>query len=149
MHLKLLESDDKTEYECMICSLPFANVDLLIDHMKSIHIEELPFICVDCGKAFASKRDLQVHVKIHRKNFACPENECGKIFDRPQKLSDHTRAVHTKEKPIGCDLCGKDFHSTKSLSRHKKFSCKVKKESCDDEHFGLDPLVIDKLDSDP
>ncbi|KAK1064542.1 Strongly-conserved Zn-finger binding protein (TFIIIA), partial [Friedmanniomyces endolithicus] len=53
--------------------------------------------------------------------YICEVEGCGKAFNRPIRLVNHTRS-HTKERPFVCDEddCGKTFTRAEHLTRHKK-----------------------------
>ncbi|KAK0856954.1 hypothetical protein LTS02_010398 [Friedmanniomyces endolithicus] len=53
--------------------------------------------------------------------YICEVEGCGKAFNRPIRLVNHTRS-HTNERPFVCDEddCGKTFTRAEHLTRHKK-----------------------------
>ncbi|KAK0281783.1 hypothetical protein LTR35_007464 [Friedmanniomyces endolithicus] len=53
--------------------------------------------------------------------YICQVEGCGKAFNRPIRLVNHTRS-HTNERPFVCneDDCGKTFTRAEHLTRHKK-----------------------------
>jgi len=63
------------------------------------------FVCVDCGKVFAAKQNMDYHMK-------------RKVCERMNKYV--------------CANCGKVLSSSSSLSRHKKSGCKNQKKGKDD-----------------
>lgn len=68
-----------------------------------------------------------------QKHWLCPENECGKSFDRPAKLKTHIFG-HRGIRPFTCSSpnCHRAFATAAKLQRHtlshkkeKHFSCKL------------------------
>ncbi|XDG00760.1 hypothetical protein ABKA04_000375 [Annulohypoxylon sp. FPYF3050] len=45
---------------------------------------------------------------------------CGTAFNRPCRLEDHKRQVHTLERPFHCDKCTASFSQKKQLKAHYK-----------------------------
>ncbi|XP_063011925.1 zinc finger and SCAN domain-containing protein 2-like [Melospiza melodia melodia] len=68
---------------------------------ETLHCEEKPFKCPECGKGFKGHCRLLTHLQIHtrEKVFVCAE--CGKSFGRKANLVVHQR-VHTGERPYKC-----------------------------------------------
>ena len=77
------------------------------------------FICTICDKGLVSKRDLQVHERIHTgdKPFIC--EVCEKGFRSSYRLKEHMR-IHTGDAPYSCDVCFRGFGSSKCMQNHKK-----------------------------
>lgn len=100
------------------CCSPLTYKSKLLKQM-CIGFEEKSFICLQCGKTFANKKNLRTHEKIHtgEKEFSC--FECGKQFTQKTNLIRHEK-IHTGEKPFTCSECGKAFISKCVLESHEK-----------------------------
>ncbi|MBZ3874619.1 Zinc finger protein 879 [Sciurus carolinensis] len=60
-----------------------------LNKQYSIHTEEKPCKCNECGKVFNQNSDLIVHQRIHtgEKSYKC--KECGKVLTQISNLIDH------------------------------------------------------------
>ncbi|KAI0803261.1 hypothetical protein BC629DRAFT_1253931, partial [Irpex lacteus] len=54
--------------------------------------------------------------------YACPVQDCRKVFTRAEHLKRHTRSIHTNEKPFKCEEpgCGRLFTRHDNLLQHIK-----------------------------
>lgn len=70
--------------------------------------------CDTCGKTFACKKSLLLHVASHtgRNVFLC--DICGKSVSSMGSLKCH-RHLHSGNKPVVCFVCGKAFSGRCSL----------------------------------
>ena len=84
--------------------------------------------CPHCNKIVLK---LKVHIKTVHLETQCPQ--CGKMVTGTKKLASHIKSVHTsmKDRPHGCETCGKRFFEKHSLEEHynvhtgaKPFKCK-------------------------
>ncbi|KAF4522569.1 hypothetical protein B566_EDAN012860 [Ephemera danica] len=70
----------------------------LLEEHQNVHTGHRPYECNLCGKTFASKYCLKVHLKIHEvrpRPYSC--EICSKTFMKQEHLNQHTR-THKKHK---------------------------------------------------
>jgi uncharacterized Zn-finger protein len=77
---------------------------------RTRHKCETRFICRICNKGLVSKRDLQVHERIHTgdKPFICEVCVIG--FRSRYWLKEHMK-IYTGDIPYSCDVCFRGFGS--------------------------------------
>ncbi|XP_051783925.1 zinc finger protein 660-like isoform X2 [Erpetoichthys calabaricus] len=129
-------SDDQTAAFLQCNSLPATGVTQTeaiktdrqqVEKENQIHTGKK--CCLECGKQFTCKSDLNKHMKIHTgdKTYCC--HECGKSFSRRSYVRDHRR-IHTGEKPHCCSECGKSFSWISHLQRHRRIHTGEKSHCC-------------------
>eukprot|EP00088_Acartia_fossae_P041095 TRINITY_DN4296_c0_g1_i11.p1 TRINITY_DN4296_c0_g1~~TRINITY_DN4296_c0_g1_i11.p1 ORF type:complete len:333 (-),score=67.78 TRINITY_DN4296_c0_g1_i11:153-1151(-) len=103
------------------CTSKFKDKSTLNKHVKSVHLQQKPFSCVTCGKAFKRRDHLKHHFAVHtgERKYAC--DVCDMSFSFQSTLQKHKR-VHSVLEVVKCRVCGKDFRGEHSLKKHvKKF----------------------------
>ncbi|KAG8038724.1 hypothetical protein G9C98_000279 [Cotesia typhae] len=167
----LISKKSLSKYKCKFCPKQFTYEKSYQTHAKShkdpnhqLNSDEedqdpeddLPegLQCLQCGKLFATKRNLKRHISTHTGvKFNC--ETCSKEFSRLDKLKEHEYAKHSadftesddedkpekeskelkKNRPHKCSLCPKAFAQQQSLNnhleRHKRVKDTQKRFLCD------------------
>ncbi|XP_070396913.1 zinc finger protein 69 homolog isoform X2 [Dermacentor albipictus] len=145
------------QHQCKICRLIFNTRLHLLQHSVT-HAKELPFLCANCGAAFARAEDVAEHENTRHFNkqeyrcVGCPETYgdkaqlwqhvqshygkpayhcemCPMVFPLQHQLSKHLR-THTKEVHYTCSQCKATFMHRESLARHSKTHQGLRKHQC-------------------
>ncbi|XP_059205225.1 zinc finger protein 135-like [Centropristis striata] len=113
---------------CSVCGKTFAIRSSLTMHLK-VCLYGKSFSCLICNQSFGSSSHLVRHMVIHsgEKPFSC--SVCGKRFTLKQNLKRHL-IVHTGEKPFSCSVCGARFSRKTHLKRHLYVHTAEKPFSC-------------------
>ena len=77
--------------------------------------------CVECGKEYANKVSLKVHVHTIHLKITHNCNTCHKSFKSKANLSQHMK-THTDSKPFECVNCKKEFSRKEKMKKHF-YSC--------------------------
>lgn len=125
----------KTQYFCEKCDGKFWNPDALKLHIDRKHS---PIICHLCGKGFAFKRYLYMHMKRHNnvRKFEC--EVCGWKFMERNKLMLHLeshKSTSERKLPYRCEYCNKQFYNKAGWSDHMN------------THTGTRPFQCDKCEA--
>ena len=109
-----------TIFECDVCSRKFKNGDLYKKHVKTHSKVKTQHRCMECGKVFTSKSNMQAHLKLHfeSKTFSCPH--CAKEFKGKKSLLEHVATKHNNEKKFPCSQCPELFSSRHLKNVHER-----------------------------
>lgn len=118
--------DENYWLKCALCGKKFATKKLLDIHMLEHGSKKNT--CRVCGKFLTSKKNLRLHMSIHsgEKNFIC--EICGQRFRLKSFLNRH-RQCHLP-KAHNCGICGKTFSHYTRLALHQR-SHTERKFQCD------------------
>ena len=106
-------------FRCDKCDQSFPCLSNLQGHIR-IHTQgRRLFTCPEtsCGKEFALRRNLHIHMRSHTgdRPYSCPV--CPKRFARKENRKAHLK-LHSGVKPFSCDVCGKSFARKSHLTEH-------------------------------
>ncbi|GAB0091583.1 hypothetical protein DMENIID0001_064390 [Sergentomyia squamirostris] len=102
---------------CPICGQRRTTNSKLKVHMNT-HTKEKTFSCQYCAKIFTSRANMKRHVSLvhlEDKPYLC--TTCGRAFGKQETLKHH-QMTHTGEKPEVCNVCGKRFIQKIALKKH-------------------------------
>ncbi|XP_069676006.1 zinc finger protein 572-like isoform X1 [Periplaneta americana] len=118
LEVKAPKVKEKKSFLCHDCGKNFARKQHLLLHLRT-HTGEKPFSCKVCGESFGMSSNLNKHMRIHtgERPFLC--TMCGKCFGRSDTLTKHMRC-HTGEKPFHCNVCGNNFGRSSTLINHMR-----------------------------
>uniref|UniRef100_A0A8C3CKC3 C2H2-type domain-containing protein n=1 Tax=Cairina moschata TaxID=8855 RepID=A0A8C3CKC3_CAIMO len=121
---------DEKPFQCGVCEKAFKRAWELFSH-EVVHNEERPFRCDLCEASFKRHSDFKSHRLVHTEErpFRC--ELCGKRFKRSSNLQEHRR-IHTGERPFHCACCDKSFKTPYELQRHTLTHCTEKPFKCAD-----------------
>ncbi|EDW97562.1 zinc finger protein 236 [Drosophila yakuba] len=111
--------DDSKPFVCQQCGLAFAREKALVSHTKN-HRVDSPFECNQCQEMFWDNTSLQEHQKTHQ------FEESNSEYD-PASAEDSGSESEPDEQLYGefyCNECGISFHRQDLLRRHAKLHYK-------------------------
>ncbi|CAL4066008.1 unnamed protein product, partial [Meganyctiphanes norvegica] len=135
-----------------------------VEH-KSVHLDDKPYQCSNCGKVFVQNGDLLKHQRMHmeEKSYQCnsveqkqkltPQNiigqvpyqcsNCDNYFSCQSSLNLHLR-THTGEKPFQCSNCEKCFVFKCALEKHEIMHLVERPYQCSncDECFAIESSLV-------
>ena len=90
-------------------------------------------VCQKCGREYARAKQLKNHMRIHSKKYLEAKstcNICEKDFRCNASLKIHVNAIHNRQRDYACDICGKCFTRSRTLTTHRKIHDYIKQFEC-------------------
>ena len=111
------DGSDASFFNCGQCGKSFAQRSVLQIHVCP-NMPYKPYHCGHCTQSFDHPNELRMHAVIHagEKPFKC--GYCSRSFAGATTLHNHVR-THTGEKPFSCERCGKTFTQASQLHKHE------------------------------
>ena len=111
------DGSDASFFNCGQCGKSFAQRSVLQIHVCP-NMPRKPYHCGHCSQSFDYPNELRMHAVIHagEKPFKC--GYCSRSFAGATTLHNHVR-THTGEKPFSCERCGKTFTQASQLHKHE------------------------------
>ena len=111
------DGSDASFFNCGQCGRSFAQRSVLQIHVCPNRPHK-PYHCGHCNQSFDNPNELRTHAVIHvgEKPFKC--GYCDRSFAGATTLHNHVR-THTGEKPFTCERCGKNFTQASQLHKHE------------------------------
>ncbi|XP_047128966.1 zinc finger protein 287 isoform X1 [Hydra vulgaris] len=104
-------------FKCPHCDICFRQSGTRRNHVRAVHAKERPFVCEYCGKTFAHKSSITVHIRIHTNEKPHQCQTCKRTFTDRATCSKH-QTTHSGAKPYRCKVCSKCFSQKSNLKRH-------------------------------
>ncbi|XP_072286537.1 zinc finger and BTB domain-containing protein 6 [Pyxicephalus adspersus] len=100
-------------HQCPKCPRDFLHLENYLRHLKMHKM----FLCLQCGKTFTLKKNLNRHIRGHMgiRPFQC--SVCLKTFTAKSTLQDHLN-IHSGDRPYKCHCCDMDFKHKSALKKH-------------------------------
>ena len=131
-HIKFKHSDLR-KFDCQKCDAKFKQRKNLNAHLINVHgtnprkedywqdLQKETFKCKSCGKEFARKTDLKVHIKVkHTTQELFPCDKCEKQYSYKTNLERHKLEKHGLElKKYKCPECGAVLTQRSNMKRHQ------------------------------
>ena len=110
---------------CM--NLLFKNKKGLVSHINQVHEKDkdTAYKCYFCAKTFIGKAIFRHHQKRYKggngkRDYKCPEENCGSRFKNQISLLAHLRNHWGVMSQFGCEICGKLFPTKEGVKAHMR-----------------------------
>ncbi|XP_063003639.1 zinc finger protein 467 [Elgaria multicarinata webbii] len=111
---------EEKPFLCSDCGKAFAWRKNLASHQR-LHAEGgRPFSCAECGRGFSDKRHLTAHLRGHMGLLPYACPHCERSFAHRAGLAAHQCGGHAGQRPFACGDCGRCFAHKRHLQRHRR-----------------------------
>lgn len=110
---------------CPMCGRDFPKPGNVKRHIQTVHENQRPYRCDECGKRFGHKTHRDRHRKSHTPDLPYACQWCEARFRASSRLDRHVSSVHkvsngspTRDNEYICKQCGVAFAQKSNLNRH-------------------------------
>ena len=114
-------------FSCKLCSKAFYRLSHLTQH-EAAHSDVKRYQCPHCNYSYHWKNDLTRHMNTHMKRYECPH--CEFRSHLKGNLIRHLNTHNRQEKSFACKVCSKTFSENMNLKRHDVTHSDVKRYEC-------------------
>ncbi|KXJ74159.1 hypothetical protein RP20_CCG014247 [Aedes albopictus] len=109
-----------TNYICEICSKPFANRRLFLEHRlcHDITEDQMKRQCPICKRWQKNPKSWKKHLSRHKAEGSHKCNQCDHVSVNSFALKVHIERRHLKNLKYVCDHCGKEYSRALTLKEH-------------------------------
>ena len=135
---KVIAKEDYVK-TCPKCHQEFDQAEALDSHLKGCLGDPKDFRCKFCESIWISHLSLELHILVKHGQLKKACDECGNLFDSPEKVENHKKKLHLKVYECVCHLCAKRCATKYRLKQHllRRHNIGERKYFCDqcDEKF--------------
>lgn len=107
-------------FKCLICLAMFEDENILLDHVRCVHINSKLIQCLECRSKFSSKWNLIRHMKILHTNIHSEQQQ--------QQDDKHSNLIRSSSMTMNnktnyCSFCQIAFRQKSSYQAHRLFYC--------------------------
>ena len=108
----------KGVFECGICGKKFAYKENLKVHIDAVHMVR-KYSCQYCDKTYSRLQTLKGHIKVYHEglHFKCSKPNCNESFQRKNQLKAHMMSHQGKYLFI-CSTCSKGYNHKSDYEAH-------------------------------
>ncbi|KAG8237965.1 hypothetical protein J437_LFUL019048 [Ladona fulva] len=117
-----------SRYCCDKCDSCFGSRKAMKTHLKQTHCSEFTCVCGVCNRGFVSRPDLELHKRVHTKEYSC--KGCKSEFLTLANFKRHLRFCQGKTPRHKCQICGREISRKCNLLLHLRTHSLVKKFKC-------------------
>ncbi|KAJ8313566.1 hypothetical protein KUTeg_008127 [Tegillarca granosa] len=116
-------NQDKSTFNCSVCSKRFKSEKCLANHMNRYHEDKSEYSCHVCSLNFKDEAELKTHIKSHkegttntRKDYEC--EVCHKTFVEEGCYDKHIKIHRGTDKKYKCHFCSEQFTDVVECRQH-------------------------------
>ncbi|XP_067632882.1 uncharacterized protein [Eurosta solidaginis] len=129
-HLLKVHNVGELPYKCDYCEQRFAQRNLKKEHEVRAHTKEFEWLCPFCSKGFVNRRDMEKHQMVHTGERKIICEKCGKRFRLKNQMTEHVKTVHERLRRFKCSMCPKDFLRKRTLDDHIRAHLNIRDKIC-------------------